>query len=118
MKGEIKQICILVKDVYETMRNFWEILEIGPWEVRHFNPRNCSYFEVDGKELTEGFDFIAAVAWAGEIEFELVQPIEGPNVYWDVLDKKGRACIILKWLSRVRMSCRNTCRNWVKNTFR
>lgn len=89
MKGEIKQICILVKDVYETMRNFWEILEIGPWEVRHFNPRNCSYFEVDGKELTEGFDFIAAVAWAGEIEFELVQPIEGPNVYWDVLDKKG-----------------------------
>ncbi len=89
MKGEIKQICILVKDVYESMRNFWEILGIGPWDVRHFNPENCSYFEVGGRQLTEGFDFIAAVCWAGDIEFELVQPIEGPNVYWDVLEKKG-----------------------------
>lgn len=44
---------------------------------------------MDGKELTEGFDFIAAVAWAGEIEFELVQPIEGPNVYWDDLNTVG-----------------------------
>lgn len=89
MKGEIKQICILVIDIYETMQNFWDILKIGPWDVRHFSPENCSYFEVNGKQVTEGFDFIAAVAWVGDIEFELVQPIEGPNVYWDVLKKKG-----------------------------
>ncbi len=89
MKGEIKQICILVEDVYKSMRDFWEVLQIGPWDVRHFNPENCSYFEVGGKQLVEKFDFIAAVAYAGDIEFELVQPIEGPNVYWDVLNKKG-----------------------------
>lgn len=89
MKGEIKQICVLVKDIYESMQNYWDLLQIGPWDVRHFNSENCSYFEVDGKQLTEGFDFIAAVTSVGDIEFELVQPIEGPNVYWDVLNNKG-----------------------------
>ena len=33
MKGEIKQICILVEDVHKAMENYWELLGIGPWDV-------------------------------------------------------------------------------------
>ena len=36
MKGLIKQIAILVEDVDKAMQNYWDILGIGPWDVRHF----------------------------------------------------------------------------------
>lgn len=89
MKGKIKQICILSRDAERTMQNFWDLFGVGPWDVRRFRPETVKYFEVGGKPLTEGFDYIAAVTWLDNIELEVVQPIEGPNVYWDTLERKG-----------------------------
>ena len=79
MKGEIKQICILVEDVHKAMENYWELLGIGPWDVRHFTPETCRDFYVNKEHITEGFDFICAVCWHKDMELELIQPIEGPN---------------------------------------
>lgn len=89
MKGLIKQVAILVEDVDAAMKNYWELLEIGPWDVRHFCPEAVHDFYVNGEHITEGFDFICAVCWHEDIELELIQPIEGPNVYWDTLKRKG-----------------------------
>lgn len=90
MKGAIKQVAVLVKDIDEAMKHYWEILGICPWDVRHFCPEKVRGFHVNGEELTEGFDFICAVCWHEDIELELIQPIEGPNVYWDTLKRKGQ----------------------------
>ncbi len=89
MKGKIRQICIVARDGKKVMQNFWDLFGIGPWEVRHFKPDTVGYLEVGGKRLKEGFDFMAAVADAGSIQLEVVQPVEGPNVYWDTLERKG-----------------------------
>lgn len=89
MKGQIKQICVLVKDVNRAMKNYCEILGVGPWDIRHFRPDTVRDFYVKGQHLTEGFDYICAVTWIGDIEFELIQPVEGPNIYWETLQKKG-----------------------------
>ena len=89
MKGEIKQICILVEDVHKAMENYWELLGIGPWDVRHFTPETCRDFYVNKEHITEGFDFICAVCWHKDMELELIQPIEGPNIYWDFLKRHG-----------------------------
>ncbi len=89
MKGKIRQICIVTRDAKKMMQNFWDILGIGPWDIRHFKPDTVEYFEVAGQEMTEGFDFLAAVADAGNIQFEVVQPFVGDNVYWDTLERKG-----------------------------
>lgn len=104
MKGLIKQIAILVEDVDKAMQNYWDILGIGPWDVRHFRPDTCHDFYVNGELQTEGFDFICAVCWHEDIELELIQPIEGPNVYWDTLKEKVPACIISRWSFRIMMS--------------
>lgn len=90
MKGMIRQIAVLVEDVDKAMKNYWELLGIGPWEVRHFCPGTCHDFYVNGERLTEGFDFICAVCWHQDVELELIQPIKGPNVYWDTLKRKGQ----------------------------
>ena len=89
MKGKIKQIAVVVKDVKEAMKHYWEILAIGPWDVRHFTNETVRNFYYCGEEVKEPFEFICAVCWVGNIEFELIEPVKGPNVYWEFLEKKG-----------------------------
>lgn len=89
MKGEIKQICILVDDVNKAMEQYWNKFGIGPWDVRHFTPETVRDLYVHGEPVTEGFEFICAVTWEGEIEYELIQPVKGKNIYWDFLEKYG-----------------------------
>lgn len=89
MKGEIKQICILVEDVKKAMEHYWNEFGIGPWDIRHFTPETARDLYVHGEPVTEGFDFICAVTWEGDIEYELIQPVKGKNIYWDFLEKYG-----------------------------
>jgi hypothetical protein len=84
-----RQIALVVRDVEATMKMWWEVLGIGPWDVRHFTPETVRDFHVAGRRVEEAFDFICAVTWVGEVEFELIQPIEGPNIYWRHLEEKG-----------------------------
>jgi len=89
MKGDIKQVCVVVNDVESAMRDYWDKFGIGPWDVRHFTPDTVRNLYIGGKHVTEGFDFICAVTWMGDVEFELIQPISGPVIYWDQLEKDG-----------------------------
>ncbi|MBS4210482.1 VOC family protein [Bacillus sp. FJAT-50079] len=84
-----KQVALVVKDVQKTMKHYWEILGIGPWDVRHFTPKTVKDFHYMGNKVTEEFEFICAVCWEGDIEIELIQPIKGPNVYWKFLEENG-----------------------------
>lgn len=86
---KIKQVAMVVRDVEKAMKHHWEVLGIGPWDVRHFKPGKVRDFKVYGKEVKEDFEFICAVCWEGDIEFELIQPIKGPNIYWEFLEKHG-----------------------------
>lgn len=89
MSRAVKQIAVVVKDVQKAMEHYWNILGIGPWDVRHFCNDNVRNFHFHGRTVTEKFEFICAVAWEGDMEFELIQPIKGPNIYWQFLDEKG-----------------------------
>jgi hypothetical protein len=87
MPRVVKQIAVVVKDVQASMEHYWKILGIGPWDVRHFTNASVRNFQVDGKPVTEPFEFICAVCWHGDLEYELIQPIKGPNIYWKFLEK-------------------------------
>ncbi len=84
-----RQIALVVRDVDKTMEFWWNVLAIGPWDVRHFRPETVREFHVDGAAVDEDFEFICAVCWVGDIEFELIQPVKGPNIYWRHLETKG-----------------------------
>lgn len=84
-----RQIALVVRDVEKTMQYWWNVMGIGPWDVRHFTPERVREFHVDDKPIDEDFDFICAGCWVGDIEFELIQPIKGPNIYWRHLEIKG-----------------------------
>jgi hypothetical protein len=84
-----RQVALVVRDVEKAMEQYWTLLGIGPWDVRNFTQETVRDFEVDGKPVEEPFDFISAVTWVGDLELELIQPIQGPNIYWRHLEEHG-----------------------------
>lgn len=84
-----RQVALIVRDVDKAMEQWWSLLGVGPWDVRHFTNETVRDFHVDGRRVEEAFDFVCAVTWVGEVELELIQPIEGPNIYWRHLEEQG-----------------------------
>ncbi|MCX6089947.1 MAG: VOC family protein [Candidatus Atribacteria bacterium] len=86
---KIAQVCMIVKDAQKSMEQYWNIWGIGPWEIHNFTPESIRDFIVRGKRVEEDFENIIAVTWVGDIQVELVQPVKGPSIYWEFLNKKG-----------------------------
>ena len=88
-KRTIRQIGIVTRDIDKAMKHWVEYLGIGPWRVISFTDKTITDFVVAGKPVTEPFKFILAFADVGDIEFELIQPVYGPNIYSKFLEEKG-----------------------------
>lgn len=86
---KIAQVCMIVKDIQKAMEQYWKIWGVGPWAIHYFNPESIRDFIVRGKRVENEFEVIIAVSQLGDIQIELIQPIKGPSIYWEFLDKKG-----------------------------
>jgi len=95
VKG-LKQVGIAVRDVVRTAENYWNILGIGPWEIREWGSHVLWKRTYHGKP-SWGRERLAH-AYIGDLELELVQPIEGDSVYQDWLDEHGEGIHHLKFL--------------------
>lgn len=85
---KIVQICMVVRDIDQSMRKYWETLNVGPWDVYNFNFHTLSEFKVRG-ELVEDFEFKVALANLGDMQLELIQPVRNVPIYEDFLKEKG-----------------------------
>jgi hypothetical protein len=86
-KRRIVQVAHVVKDIDKAMKHYYEILNIGPWDVYTFAPpllRECTYMgrPSDAK-------WVLALAWVGETQLELMQPLSGESVYTTFLERRG-----------------------------
>jgi len=84
---KIIQIAHVVTDIDRAMEKYYSILNIGPWAVYTFAPpglRECTFM---GK--ASDATWVLALAWVGDIQFELMQPLSGESVYTHFLDKRG-----------------------------
>lgn len=84
---KIIQIAQVVRDIDKTMKKYYEILGIGPWEVYTFAPpalRECMY-----RGKPSDATWALALTWVGDTQLELMQPLSGESVYTHFLAKKG-----------------------------
>ena len=42
---DVLQVAVVVKNLDESMKKYWEVCGIGPWIVYGFNPTTVSYFD-------------------------------------------------------------------------
>ena len=84
---EIIHACLVVKNVWQTIENYWNILGIGPWEVYSFEYPLVHERIYHGKPTWAREKL--AMAKVGAINLELAQPVEGDTIYSDFLREHG-----------------------------
>ena len=83
--GDVRQLGYVVPDIHAAMRHWAEVLGIGPWFYT-----GCNRIEngiVNGKSAP--FSVNIALANSGDMQIELIEPVDGPSPYHDFLDETG-----------------------------
>ena len=81
------QIGIVVRDLDATMRKYVDEYGIGPWKIFEFNPGNAEDLHEYGKPVKRSWR--VAVAMVGQLQWELIQPLDDQSIYARFLAEKG-----------------------------
>ena len=82
----IDQVAVVVRDLDAAMANYLK-LGIGPWDVYTYGPHRLPVMTYRGRDRPHVHKI--ALAFVGPTMYELIQSIEGPNVYEDFLEQHG-----------------------------
>jgi len=96
--SELHQVGIVVRDLENSMRHYESILGIGSWEVITVDSSIISDMTYHGRPVQ--YSFRVALTMVGPIQLELLQPVEGDNIYSDFLKEHGEG---LHHLGHVRV---------------
>jgi methylmalonyl-CoA/ethylmalonyl-CoA epimerase len=83
---DINQFAIVVSNMDDAIAKLKKTLEMGPWEIYFCKPPNHKDTYVRGKPVFYTHKF--ALTWLNAlqpVEFEIVEPLEGPSVYKEFL---------------------------------
>lgn len=83
----IKQVAMVVRDLDAAVRAYWKRFGVGPWTSYTLEPPKLKNMTYHGEPAE--FSLRHALAWSGDVQLELVQPLEGPSIFTDHLDAHG-----------------------------
>jgi methylmalonyl-CoA/ethylmalonyl-CoA epimerase len=86
--NETLQLGIVVRDLEATMRRYVDDYGIGPWEVHEFDAGEAEDFREYGQPVKRSWRL--AVAMAGQVMWELIQPLDEESVYARFPRREGR----------------------------
>ena len=81
------QIGIVVRDLDATMRKYVDDYGIGPWQIFEFNPGNAKDLREHGRPAQRSWRL--AVAMVGQMQWELIEPLDNESIYARFLAEKG-----------------------------
>ena len=81
---EIVQVGILVRDVEKAAKKLERLVGIGPFEILEPDYRDLTYRGKTGR-----FKMRIALARAGPVQVELMQPLYGETIYVEFAQRKG-----------------------------
>ena len=84
--GSIDQVAVVVRDLDASMKKYVEEFGIGPWNVYTFSP---DWIQMTFRGREQGYTMKLALAQVGEMMYELIEPVKGPNTYEEFLDEHG-----------------------------
>jgi hypothetical protein len=84
---ETIQIALVVRDLEASMRTYVHDYGIGPWEIYEFNPGNVADMREDGEPVERSWRL--AIANVGQVQWELIEPLDDESVYARFLAEKG-----------------------------
>jgi len=85
--NQVLQVAVVVKDLEEAMKNYWDKWGIGPWNVYTFDPNTVKDMILRGRR--EDYAMKLALAEIGNVQWELIQPLDDKSIYADFLKEHG-----------------------------
>jgi methylmalonyl-CoA/ethylmalonyl-CoA epimerase len=84
---KVVQVAMVVNSVEASVRRYWDDLGVGPWKLYTLSPSNTSNMTLHGRPVQHSFR--AALADIGDMEWELIEPLDNRSVYAEHLSKHG-----------------------------
>ena len=85
--GQTRQICIVTRDLDACVRSYADRMGIGPWWVQEYAPPVLTDRHYRGGPGQ--FSMRLALAWTGDLNWEIIEPLEGPSIYHEFLEEHG-----------------------------
>lgn len=86
--AKLRQVCCVASDFDETVERLVADWGIGPFKCWHFRPPHLFDTTLGGAPAE--WTMKLAITWLGDVQWEVIQPIEGATLYRKHLDAKGR----------------------------
>lgn len=80
----VQQVCIVVKDIDRAIEYYTSTFGMGPFRVSDVDMEGVL---LRGRPISTKIK--VAFAESGPLQVELIQPVEGKNIYTEFLDSKG-----------------------------
>lgn len=86
----ICQICLATdRDLEEVLREWVDILKVGPWTVVEVSNETVTDPRWNGEPVTESFRYLCATAIYGNIQVEIVKPLDGVTMASGFVKRNG-----------------------------
>jgi methylmalonyl-CoA/ethylmalonyl-CoA epimerase len=87
LKSGVAQVAMIVKDLDQTVENYWKELGIGPWYFYTYMKPLVKEMSYRGKP--SDYKMRVALANLGQVQFELIEMVEGDTIYADFVREHG-----------------------------
>ena len=94
---KIDQVCIVVRDLDKSMESMWNTFGIGPWNIHTRDSKVLTDATYHGKPARFVFKVARTQNKLGGAEIELIEPVEGDNIYSDFLKEHEEGIHHLGW---------------------
>ncbi|MEM2021573.1 MAG: VOC family protein [Zestosphaera sp.] len=85
--NETLQIAIVVKDLNEAVKKYYDEYGIGPWAIYEFNPQTVRDMIIRDKRVEYAMSL--ALCYIGRVQWELIEPKDEKSIYAEFLRKHG-----------------------------
>jgi hypothetical protein len=83
----ITQVSLAVRDLEKTMELYWRAFGWSGWDVFDHHPPAHHNTELHGEQVH--YTLKGAEVMVGSLNFELLEPVEGPSLWKEFIEEKG-----------------------------
>jgi catechol 2,3-dioxygenase-like lactoylglutathione lyase family enzyme len=83
----VAQVAIIVKDIDQAVEAYSRLFGIGPWHIYTYGKPLVETMSYHGEPAE--YKMRIALSYLGDTRIELIQPLEGNNVYDDFIEEHG-----------------------------
>jgi len=85
--AKVRQVCTVAHDFEGTVENLVTEWGIGPFKCWHFRPPHL--YDTTFRGQPTPYTMKLAITWLGDVQWEVITPVDGPTLYREHLTARG-----------------------------